>query len=118
MDFLKAFGVGGLICVLGQILLDKTRISSSRILVIFVMAGCVLGGLGLYEPFAKFAGAGASVPLPGFGYLMAKGVIQEVNEKGLIGVLSGGLKAGAGGITAALLCGLAASFVFNPQAKK
>jgi len=117
MDYLKAFVVGGAICVVGQILLDKTKLTSGRILVMFVVLGCILGGFGWYEALAEFAGAGASVPLPGFGNALAKGVMREVDESGAIGILTGGLKATAGGITAAMLFGLLAAFAFNPRAK-
>ena len=96
MDYVRAFIVGGLICVIGQILIDKTKLMSGRILVIFVIAGCILGGLGIYEALADFGGAGATVPLTGFGYNLAKGVMKEVDNNGLIGVLTGGLKASAG----------------------
>lgn len=117
MDYLKAFIVGGGICVLGQILIDKTKLTSARILVMFVVAGCVLGGLGWYEKLVDFAGAGASVPLPGFGNTLAKGVIREVNEKGLIGIMTGGIKSAAAGITAAIVFGFIASVIFNPKEK-
>jgi len=117
MDYLKAFVIGGLICVAGQILLDKTKLTSGRILVIFVVAGCVLGGFGWYEKLVEFAGAGASVPLPGFGNALAKGVMKEIDTSGAIGILTGGLKATAGGITAAVLFGLLAALAFNPKAK-
>ncbi|MDR0999960.1 MAG: stage V sporulation protein AE [Clostridiales bacterium] len=117
MDYIKAFVIGGLICVLGQILLDKTNITSSRILVLFVVAGCVLGGFGLYEKFVEFAGAGATVPLPGFGNLLAKGTMKEVDEMGLLGVLSGGFKSMAGGVSAAILFSFVAGVVFSPKEK-
>ena len=117
MDFLKAFVIGGLICVIGQILVDKTKLTSGRILVAFVVIGCILGGFGLYERLVEFAGAGASVPLPGFGNALAKGVMKEIDESGAIGILTGGLKATAGGITAATLFGLLAALLFNPKAK-
>jgi len=117
MDYLKAFLIGGLICVIGQILVDKTKLTSGRILVAFVVIGCVLGGFGLYEKLVEFAGAGAMVPLPGFGNALAKGVIKEVDASGAIGILTGGLKATAGGITAAVLFGLLSAIAFNPKAK-
>ena len=117
MDILKAFIVGGAICVVGQILIDKTKLTPGRILVLFVVIGCILGGFGLYEPFAGFAGAGATVPLPGFGYALAKGVKQAVDEEGLLGVFTGGLKATAAGVTAAMLFGLIAALIFEPKAK-
>jgi len=117
MDYVKAFIIGGLICVIGQILLDKTKITSARILVLFVVTGCLLGGLGLYEKLVQYAGAGASVPLPGFGYLLWKGVKQEIDQKGALGILTGGLKSAAAGITAAMLFGFLASLAFNPKEK-
>ena len=121
MDFLftlfKAFVVGGAICVIGQILIDKTKLTAARILVMFVVLGCVLGALGLYEPLVRFAGAGATVPLPGFGYLLAEGVKKAVDEKGLAGVLTGGITAMAGGLTLAMVLGWLASLVFNPKLK-
>ena len=117
MDYVKAFTVGGLICVIGQILIDKTKITSARILVSFVVAGCILGGMGLYGKLVDFAGAGASVPLPGFGYVLAKGVIAEVDRQGFLGVLTGGFKSMAAGVTAAVLFSFLASLVFSPKEK-
>ena len=117
MDFLKAFIVGGILCVIGQILIDKTKLTPARILVSYVVAGVVLGGMGLYEPIKEFAGAGASVPLTGFGYSLAKGVKEAVAEDGVIGIFTGGLKATAGGITAAIVAGLLASLIFRPKDK-
>ena len=107
MDFVKAFIVGGFLCVIGQILIDKTKLTPARILVCYVVAGVILGGTGLYDKIADFAGAGATVPLTGFGYTLAKGVKDAVNQDGFIGILTGGLKATAGGITAAIAAGLA-----------
>ena len=117
MDYLKAFVVGGILCVIGQILIDKTKLTPARILVSFVVAGVVLGGLGLYEYLAKFAGAGATVPLTGFGYTLAKGVREAIAEDGFLGIFTGGLKATAGGITAAITAGLLVSFLFKPKDK-
>ena len=117
MDFVKAFIVGGLICVIAQILIDKTKVTPARILVGFVVLGCILGGLGIYERLIEFAGAGAMVPLPGFGYILARGVMQEVDQNGIVGIFTGGLKAAAAGTTAAMLFGLLSSFVFNPKVK-
>lgn len=117
MEYLKAFFVGGCICLVGQVLIDKTNLTPARILVSFVVIGVVLGGLGLYAPLIDFAGAGATVPLTGFGALLAKGVRQAVDESGWIGIFQGGLKASAGGITAALLAGLIASIFFRPRDK-
>lgn len=117
MEYLKAFIVGGSICVIAQILIDKTRITSARILVLFVCLGCFLGGVGLYEKLVDFAGAGATVPLPGFGYLLSKGVIKEVDEKGILGIFTGGLKAASGGITAAVLFSFLATLFFKEKIK-
>lgn len=118
MDYLYAFITGGLICVIGQILIDKTKLTSARILVLFVVLGCILQGFGLYESLVEFGGAGATVPLPGFGYALAKGVMREVDEMGLRGVLSGGLKATAGGITSAIVFAFISALIFNPKEKK
>ncbi|MBQ8880872.1 MAG: stage V sporulation protein AE [Oscillospiraceae bacterium] len=117
MDYLKAFIVGGILCVIGQILIDKTKLTPARILVSYVVAGVILGGIGLYKPVADFAGAGATVPLTGFGYTLAKGVKEAVSEDGIIGIFTGGLKATAGGIAAAIVAGLLASLVFRPKDK-
>lgn len=117
MDYLKAFIVGGIICVIGQILIDKTKLTSARILVLFVVLGCFLGGLGLYEPLVDFAGAGATVPLPGFGYALSKGVMEEIDNVGILGILTGGLKSAAAGISAAIVFAFLASLVFNPKEK-
>lgn len=117
MDYVKAFLVGGAICLIGQILIDKTKLTPARILVSYVVIGVILGALGLYEPLADFAGAGATVPLTGFGYNIARGVKKAVLEDGFLGILTGGLKATAGGITAAILAGLIASFLFKAKDK-
>jgi stage V sporulation protein AE len=117
MDYIKAFVVGGLLCVIGQILIDKTKLTPARILVSYVVIGVILGGLGLYEPLVEFAGAGATVPLTGFGNTLAKGVREAVDEKGFLGIFTGGLKATAGGIAAAVFAGLVASFLFKPKDK-
>lgn len=117
MEYLKAFLVGGALCLIGQILIDKTKLTPARILVSYVVVGVLLGAVGLYEPLIKFAGAGASVPLTGFGNLIAKGVKKAVTEDGFPGILTGGLTASAGGITAAVLAGLIASFVFKDKDK-
>ncbi len=117
MEYLKAFVFGGLLCLVGQILIDKTKLTPARILVSYVVAGVVLGAVGLYEPFAEFAGAGATVPLTGFGYNIAKGVRQAVVESGFLGIFTGGLKATAGGITAAIVAGILAGFVFKAKDK-
>ncbi len=117
IDLLKAFAVGGAICLIGQILIDLTKLTPGRILVIFVAAGVVLTALGVYEPIVDWAGAGATVPLTGFGYLMAKGVETAIKEQGVRGILTGALTAASGGITAAILCGLISSFLSKPKEK-
>lgn len=117
MQYLWAFLTGGAICVIGQILIDKTRLTPAKILVGFVVAGVLLGALRVYEPFRDFAGAGATVPLTGFGALLADGTREAVDEKGLLGALTGPLCAGAAGITAAMLCGLIVSFIGRPKSK-
>ena len=117
MIFLKAFLVGGLICAVGQILIDWTKLTPARILVLFVTLGVLLGAIGLYEPLVKWAGRGASVPLTGFGYLLAKGTKEAVASQGLLGVLTGPLTAGAAGITAAMISGLLVSFFAKPKDK-
>lgn len=118
MDYLKAFIVGGLICVAVQILMEKTKLMPGRIMVILVCTGAVLGAVGLYEPFMEFAGAGASVPLTGFGNVLWKGVKEAVDEKGVIGLFTGGFKASAVGISAALIFGYIASLLCDPKMKK
>ena len=117
MDYLKAFLVGGAICMIGQILIDKTKLTPARILVSFVVNGVILGAIGVYEPLLEFAGAGASVPLTGFGNLIAKGVRKAIDKDGFLGIFTGGLTAAAGGITAAIVAGLIASFIFKPKDK-
>ena len=117
MDYLKAFLVGGALCLAGQILIDKTKLSPARILVGYVVCGVLLGAVGVYEPLAEFAGAGATVPLTGFGYTLAKGVKKAVMEDGLLGIFGGGLKATACGITAAIIAGLLVSLIFKPRDK-
>ena len=118
MMLVKAFAVGGLICVIGQILLDKTKITSARILVIFVTVGTILGGLGIYQKLVDFAGCGATVPLTGFGNLLAKGAIQKVQSDGFVGAFTGGTAAAAGGVAAAIFFGYIASLVAKPKIKK
>lgn len=117
MDYIKAFLVGGAICVIAQLLIDYTKLTPAKILVSFVVLGVVLGGIGLYEPLVEFAGAGASVPLLGFGNTLARGVREAVAEKGFLGVLTGGLKATAGGITVAIVAGLLVSLIFKQKDK-
>ena len=114
IECLKAFAVGGLFCVIGQILIDRTKLTPARILTSFVVAGVVLGALGLYQPLADWAGAGATVPLTGFGNLLAKGVRRAVEEKGLLGAFTGGFTAAAGGICAAMFFGLLVALLFKP----
>ena len=118
MSLLKCFITGGLICVIGQILIDKTKLTSARILVLFVTTGAILGGLGIYQYLVDFAGAGATVPLTGFGYTLAKGAIKGVKEYGLIGAFTGGITASAGGIAAAIFFGYIASLISKPKMKK
>ena len=118
MMLLRAFLVGGAICVVGQILIDKTKLTPARILVIFVTLGAILGGFGVYQYLVDFAGAGATVPLTGFGNLLAKGAIQKVQEQGILGARIGGTAAAAGGITAAIFFGYIASLISKPKMKK
>ena len=117
MDYLKAFIIGGLLCAAGQLLIDKTKLTPARILVSYVVIGVFLSAIGIYGPLSDFAGAGASVPLTGFGNTLAKGVKEAVDQKGLLGVFTGGLKATAGGITAAVFAGLLASIIFRDKDK-
>ena len=117
MDYLKAFVVGGLFCLIGQILIDKTKLTPARILVSYVVIGVLLGAIGVYKPLAEFAGAGATVPLTGFGFNLAKGVKEAVQQDGFLGIFTGGLKSAAGGITAAVFAGLLASLIFKAKDK-
>lgn len=117
MDYLKAFLVGGAFCLAGQILIDKTKLTPARILVSYVVIGVFLGAIGVYQKLIDFAGAGASVPLTGFGSLLAKGVKEAVDEQGFLGILTGGLKASAGGIATAVVAGLLASLIFKAKDK-
>ena len=117
MDYLKAFFVGGLLCLIGQILIDKTKLTPARIRVSYVVIGVFLGAIGVYQSLADFAGAGATVPLTGFGNTLAKGVKKAVEEDGFLGIFTGGLKASAGGITAAIFSGLLASILFRAKDK-
>ena len=117
MEYVKAFAVGGGLCLIGQILIDKTKWTPARILVSYVVLGVVLGGLGVYEPLTDFAGAGATVPLTGFGNTLAKGVREAVDQQGFLGIFTGGLKATAGGITAAITAGLLAALLVRPRDK-
>lgn len=117
MDYLNAFWIGGLICAAAQILLEKTKMMPGRIMVLLVVTGAVISFFGWYEPFLEFAGAGASVPLLGFGNVLMKGVKEAVNQQGFLGLFAGGLKAGAVGTSAALIFGYLASLVFKPKMK-
>ena len=121
MDFMKlfnAFWVGGLFCVVAQILIDKTKMTPARIMVSYVVAGVILTGLGIYERIVQFAGAGASVPIIGFGYTLAKGVMKAVGEKGWLGVITGGVAGASAGITAAVFFGMIFSLISKSKAKK
>ena len=118
MDYLKAFIVGGLICVIAQILIDKTKMTPARILVLFVTLGVGLTAIGIYEPLVKFAGAGATVPLSGFGYLMAKGVVEAIRKQGFLGIFTGGLIAGTAGLSAAMFFGYVAALCSKSQDKQ
>lgn len=117
LDYVKAFIIGGLICVVGQILIDRTKLTPAKILVLFVTLGVVLTAVGLYEPLVEFAGAGATVPLTGFGYNMAKGVEKAVQEMGFLGILTGGVTSAAAGISAAVFFGYLAALVSRPKDK-
>ncbi len=117
-SLLKCFIIGGIICIIGQILIDKTKLTPAKILVIFVTTGAILGGLGIYKYLVDFAGCGATVPLTGFGYNLSKGVIEAVKESGLLGAFTGGVKAAAGGIAAAIFFGYLASLISKPKMKK
>lgn len=117
MEYLKTFAVGGLLCAIGQLLIDKTHLTPARILVSYVVAGVILGASGIYQYLIDFAGAGATVPLTGFGFLLAKGVKDAVIQDGVVGALTGGLKATAGGITAAIVAGLLMSILFKARDK-
>ena len=116
-NIINAFWVGGLICVIGQILIDKTKLQPGRILVMYVCLGCILGAVGVYEMLIDFAGAGATVPLTGFGSNLVKGVKEEIDAAGFIGIFTGGLKAGAGGITGAVVFSWIAALIFEPKSK-
>jgi stage V sporulation protein AE len=117
MEYIKAFLCGGILCVIGQILIDKTRLTPARILVGYVVLGVILGAVGIYKPLVEFAGAGASVPLTGFGYALSRGVKEAVQSDGFLGIFTGGLKACAGGIAIAIFSGLLVSLIFKPRDK-
>ncbi|NLL38122.1 MAG: stage V sporulation protein AE [Clostridiales bacterium] len=118
MDYIKAFLVGGLICTIGQLLIDKTNLTPAKILVSFVVAGVFLGAIGLYQPIVEWAGAGASIPLTGFGNVLAQGIKKAVAEKGILGILTGGLTAAAAGICASIFFGYLVALVFKPKEKE
>ena len=117
MEYLKAFLCGGVLCIIGQVLIDRTKLTPAKILVSYVTAGVILSALGLYQPLADWAGAGATVPLTGFGHLLAKGVKKAVAEQGFLGALTGGVTAAAGGITAAIFFGFLVALVCKPKPK-
>ena len=117
LGYVKAFLIGAVLCMIGQVLIDKTKLTPARILTLYVVAGVVLGAVGLYEPLVDFAGAGATTPLTGFGNLIARGVRRAVDEKGLLGALTGGLTAAAGGTAAALCFGYLAALIFHGRPK-
>ena len=117
LEYIKAFAVGGMLCVIGQVLIDTTKLTPARILTCYVVAGVALGTLGIYQPLADFAGAGAAVPLTGFGNALAKGVKEAVAESGLLGAFTGGVVAAAGGISAAVFFGYFAALIFKPKMK-
>lgn len=118
MDYVWAFVIGGLICVIGQVLMDKTALTPARILVCFVTVGVILGALNIYDILVKVGKAGATVPLPGFGYALAKATIKEVDEKGILGAFTGGIKGTAGGIAGVILFGYIMALIFNPKTKE
>ena len=118
MKYVWCFVIGGAICVIGQILIDKTKLTSARILVLFVTVGVILTGFGLYQPLVDLAGSGATVPLTGFGYSLGKGVMKEVDQAGLLGVFTGGIKATAAGVAAAIVFGFLAALLSKPKMKK
>lgn len=117
LDIFKAFLIGGVLCAIGQLLIDYTKLTPARILTGYVVAGVILSAIGIYKPIADFAGAGATVPLTGFGHLLAEGVRKSISEDGFLGIFTGGMTAGAGGITAAILFGLVAALIFKQKDK-
>ncbi len=117
MEYIKAFLVGGAFCLIGQIFIDKTKLTPARILVSYVVIGVILGAVGIYKPIVEFAGAGATVPLTGFGYNLAKGVKEAIHEQGFLGIFTGGFTAGAGGIAVSILAGLLVALIFRDQDK-
>ena len=118
MEYLKAFLVGGILCIIGQILIDKSMLTPARILTTYVVTGVILGGIGIYQPLVDWAGSGATVPLTGFGYTLAKGVKEAIAEKGLLGALTGGMTSTAAGITAAIFFGVLVASIFKSRPKR
>lgn len=118
MEYINAFIVGGLLCIIGQLLIDLTKLTPARILVIYVVSGTILTVVGLYEPIVKIGGCGATIPLTGFGYTLGKGVIKGINEKGLLGAFTGGITAASGGIAAAIFFGFLIALIFKSKEKK
>ena len=118
MEYIKAFVIGGLICVIGQLLMDGTKLTPAHILVAFVTSGAILGALGIYEPIVEFGGTGATIPLTGFGYSLAKGAIDSVKKAGILGAFTGGIESTAGGVAAAVVFGYIMAVIFNPKSKK
>ncbi len=118
MEYLRAFLVGGIICVIGQLLMDGTKLTPAHVLVTFVTSGAILTALGIYEPIAKFGGTGATIPLPGFGYSLAKGAISSVKKAGILGAFTGGIESTAGGVAAAIVFGYTMAVIFTPKSKK
>jgi len=118
MEYIKAFVVGGMICVIGQLLMDGTKLTPAHVLVAFVTSGAVLTAFGVYEPIVKFGGTGATIPLTGFGYSLAKGAIDSVEKAGILGAFAGGIQSTAGGVAAAVVFGYTMAIVFNPKSKK
>ncbi|WP_026487586.1 stage V sporulation protein AE [Caldanaerobius polysaccharolyticus] len=117
MSYLKAFIVGGIICAIAQILIDKTKLTSARVLVMYVVTGAILSGLGIYQKLVDFAGAGATIPLTGFGHSLVQGTLKAVKEQGIIGIFTGGFQAGAGGLGAAVVFGYLFGILFKPKTK-
>ncbi len=117
MEYFQAFLVGGVICVLGQLLMDGTKLTPAHVLVSFVTLGVILTAIGIYNPIVEFGGAGATVPLPGFGYSLANGVIEAVDKQGLLGVFTGGIQGTAGGVAGAIIFGYIMAVIFNPRSK-
>lgn len=118
MEYLKAFIVGGAICVIGQLLMDGTKLTPAHVLVVFVTSGAILTAIGIYEPIVNFGGTGATIPLPGFGYSLAKGAIDSVKKAGVLGAFTGGIEATAGGVAAVIVFGYTMAVIFNPKSKK